>query len=67
VLGDRALRETFEKAERARKGLRARLPKVEGRTRRADFTATTVGVTGLDYRWSVTRRLVTDVAQGLRR
>lgn len=67
VLRDRALREVFEKAEWRRKGLRARLPKVEGRQRRAEFTATVVGVNGLDYRWSVTRRLVDDVAQGLRR
>jgi hypothetical protein len=67
VLGHRKLRDACELAEKRRKGLRARLPRVEGKERRADLTETTVRAVGIDYRWPVTKRLVRDVCEGLSR
>jgi hypothetical protein len=67
VVGHRGLREACEQAEVRRKGLRARLPLLEGKARRMDFTKDTVRAAGLDYRWGVTRRLVSDVCEGLAR
>lgn len=65
VLGDRSLRRAFEDAERKRKRSRARLAPIEGRERRVGFQKGTVSVSGLGYRWSVTKQLMLDVYGGL--
>ncbi len=67
ILGDRRLRSVCEQVELSRKGSRAQLPRVSGRARRAVAGGSIGAVTGIDFRWAVTRRLLTDVCDGLAR
>ncbi len=60
--------DVFEFVERRRKGARARLPFTDnGAGRRVGFSANTIGVYDLDYRWAVVRDLLNDLRRGLTR
>jgi hypothetical protein len=55
----------FRTIESNRKGARARLHFIHGRTRREGFGASSISVDPLHYRWRVARRLLLDLHEGL--
>ena len=65
ILRATSLRMLFEDVEVGRKRARARLPAASGRALREAFVEAPPAVTGLDFRWQVARRLMTDVYEGL--
>jgi hypothetical protein len=62
---DPGTRELLRMVESKRKGDRARLHFIHGRTRREGFGPSTIAVDPLHYRWRVARRLLLDLHEGL--
>ena len=62
---DNGTRGLFRMIESNRKGARARLHFIHGRTRREGFGASSIAVDPLHYRWRVARRLLLDLHEGL--
>lgn len=66
LFGDDVTEECLGKAERVRKGRRARLHPVTGPARRATFVGSTISVEPLHYRWDVAKQFLCDIQDGLR-
>lgn len=62
---DSGTRDLLRTIELDRKGARARLHFIHGRTRREGFGNSSIAVDPLHYRWRVARRLLLDLHEGL--